>query len=310
MYPAERESHKRPSEKIVFGPRGSDSAVRWALDRFVEQADRAALVREDPVELVRAFADPHDQEVAGLLVAMLAYGRVASIKEKARRALEALGPHPARAIERGRLDGLLATFVHRFQRAEDVERFLAALGRVRKKHGTLGAAFLAGSRPDEPTYAEAMGRFVRVLAAEIEGPMTPGLRFLFPTTAGGGAAKRLCLYLRWMIRAEDGVDLGTWQRLAPGVDPARLIVPLDTHVGRIGRYVGLTDRASGDLKTAAEITGALRRFAPEDPLRYDLALCHLGISGRCPRRRDPVRCAGCPIRAVCRLGPKPRGWSS
>ena len=259
----------------------------------------------DPIELVRRYDDPHDQEVAGLVVGMLAYGRVASIKDKAARVLEALGSSPAKAVDGGRRASRLDGFVYRFQRGDDLPRFLRAIGRVRRAHGSLGAAFVAGieaSSGTEGPYVEAMDRFVGRIEAAVRGELTYGLRYLMPRTRGQGAAKRLCLYLRWMVRPSDGVDLGTWAELAPGVDPARLVMPLDTHIARIGRYLGLTTRASNDLKTALEITAALRRFAPRDPLVYDMALCHLGISGACPQKRVASICQGCDLKRVCRLG--------
>jgi hypothetical protein len=112
-----------------------------------------------------------------------------------------------------------------------------------------------------------------------------------------------------MIRPRGASDLGSWQALAPGeLDPGKLIIPLDTHIERIGRYIGLTDRKSSGMKTARSITESLRRLRPEDPLAYDLALCHLGIGGSCPRKRDLTKCEGCPIRSLCRLGKTPKGW--
>lgn len=297
-------SHNTRSHLVVLGPKKPDHELKQTLDRFVLAADRPALARGDPVDLVHRFSDPADQEVAGLLVAMLAYGRVASIKSKASRLLELLGAHPARAILDRRRIRALDGFVYRFQSGGDLPRFAAAIGRVRKENGTLAAAFLAGTREDEETYAEAMSRFTSRIASSVDGDLSPGLRFLLP----GGAAKRLALYLRWMIRPADGVDLGAFSTFEPALTPKKLIIPLDTHIERIGRYLGLTDRKTGGLKTAMEITTSLSRLCPEDPLVYDLALCHLGISGRCPRKRDTELCADCAIRTVCRLGKKPLGW--
>lgn len=296
------------AETLQLGPRASRARLARTLDALVVGADRSALVRADPVELVRAYEDPHDREVAGLIVAMLAYGRVASIKDRAAAVLEVLGPRPAAAVDAGRRARRLSGFVYRFQKGEDLPRFLAGVRAVRKLYGSLGAAFAEGVDPAEPRYVGAMGRFVATVRAAIPGPPSYGLRYLMPDPSTGGAAKRLCLYLRWMIREDDGLDLGAWRALAPGLDPARLVIPLDTHIARIARYVGLTERKSDDLVCALEITEALARLAPADPLRYDMALCHLGISGQCPRRRDPVLCEGCQVRAVCRLGPTPRGW--
>lgn len=297
-------SHNPAAKLLVLLPRKPDAALKRTLDRFVHASDKEALVRGDPVELVHRYSDPEDQEVAGLLVAMLAYGRVASIKKAASRALEVLGKHPARAIADQKKTRALSGFVYRFQSGDDVPRFLRAIARVRQKHGSLAAAFAACTDPREPHYAEAMDRFSARLTAEVEGTITGGLRFLLP----GGTAKRLALYLRWMVRGPDGVDLGAFSALHPGAERSKLIIPLDTHIERIGRYLGLTDRKTGGTKTAIDITTALSRLCPEDPLVYDLALCHLGISGRCPRRRDVELCSDCQIKSVCRLGDSPPGW--
>lgn len=304
-YPAAR-AKKAPL--LVLGERRSDAELKRTLDRFVARADRPFLAQSDPVDLVRRYRDPHDQEVAGIFVAMLAYGRVASIKAKADALLLLLGPSPADAIDRRRSDRALRGFVHRFQRGDDLPRFARAVAHTRRRHGSLAAAFGSLTRAEEPDYTLAMGRFIELLTSSLRRPWSGGLRFLFPQPASGGAAKRLCLYLRWMIRPEDGIDLGAWQALSPGLEPSKLIIPLDTHIERIGRYLGLTDRKTNDLKTAVEITASLRRLSPNDPLRYDIALCHLGISGRCPRRRDVAACAECPIRAACRLGEEPAAW--
>jgi uncharacterized protein (TIGR02757 family) len=284
---------------LSFGPKRSDATLRRTLDQFLADADRDALVARDPVEAVRRYRDPHDQEVAGFVVAMLAYGRARSIKAATERALARLGKSPAQAIDRGKI-GALDPFVYRFQRGDDLVRLLRGVRRIRREHGSLASAFGSVVAREDANYAAAMSRFVELLAAAIPGEMTYGLRFLLPR----GAAKRLCLFLRWMVRDEDGLDLGTWKRLHPALDRRKLIIPLDTHITRIGRYLGLSDRATPGLSMAVEITESLARLRPDDPLAYDMALCHLGISERCPKHRDPVICASCPINAVCRLGPR------
>lgn len=286
----------------------SDDALRRVLDAFLARTDPGPLVARDPVALVRRYDDPHDQEVAGLLVAGLAYGRASLIQARAGAALASLGPRPARAITKPASRSVLSGFVYRFQGGEDLPRFLAAMAAVRAAHGSLGAAFAHGVEATDPDYAPALDRFALRLRDAVEGPLTRGLAFLLPRAGATGAAKRLCLYLRWMIRPAGPVDLGAWRALAPGLDPAHLVIPLDTHIERIGRYVGLTDRRSSGLATARDITARLKRLRPDDPLAYDLALCHLGISGACPRRRDPVACADCPIRGICRLGRRPSRW--
>lgn len=278
--------------------------VRDRLEALVRTVDRGALVAGDPVELVHAHADPHDQEVAGLLVAGLAYGRVQLIRERARAALEALGPSPAAAANDPRALEALCGFAYRFQRGDDLPRFLAAVGRVRRAHGSLAACFAGACRPGDADYAEAAGRFVAEVRRAVAGPETYGLRYLLPDPATGGAAKRLFLYLRWMVRGPDGLDLGTWRALEPRVHPRGLVVPLDTHMSRIARYLGFTRRKTDDLRAAREITRRFAELDPEDPVRFDMALCHLGITGRCPRQLDLAKCASCPIGSVCRVTAK------
>lgn len=297
-----------PAREAALARPVGDDVLRRALDRFLERTDPAPLVARDPVSLVRRYTDPHDQEVAGLVVAGLAYGRASLIIGRAGAALAALGEHPARAIADPRRRAALDGFVYRFQRGQDLPRFLAAIARVRAEQGSLAAAFARAVEPTDADYAPALDRWSLGLRAAVDGPLTGGLTFLLPRAGATGAAKRLCLYLRWMIRPAGPVDLGAWARLAPGLGPERLVIPLDTHIQRIGRYVGLTERSTAGLATAQDITARLRRLRPEDPLAYDLALCHLGISGACPRRRDPVACEGCPIRGICRLGRRPSRW--
>jgi adenine-specific DNA glycosylase len=99
-----------------------------------------------------------------------------------------------------------------------------------------------------------------------------------------------------MVRRPDGADLGLWRR----VDPARLVVPLDTHVHRIAYWLGLTGRRNPSWRTAVEVTDALREIDPRDPVRFDFALAHLGILGDCPRRPLAAKCAPCPLRPWCR----------
>ena len=274
-----------------------------ALRALLEGVDRAALVDDDPVALVHRYRDPHDQEVAGLLVAALAYGRVRSIKDAAERALARLGPRPAQSLERGG-PAALEGFVYRFQRGEDLPRFLGAIGALRARHGSLAAAFASSTDPDEPDLAGAAARFVGALRAEMRAfdpgrPLSNGLRYLVPDPGSGGAAKRLWLYLRWMIRRADGLDPGTWARLRPDLRPAGLLVPLDTHLARIARYLELTRRRADDLITAREITTALAAVDPDDPVRFDMALCHLGISGACPPALDLARCGPCVLSPTC-----------
>ncbi len=285
-------------------------AIRPALDDFARGFDAAARLAFDPVELPRRYRDPADAEVVALLAACLAYGRADLFKAQLGRVLEALGPSPAAFAERfwrSPDPRLFGGFRYRFNQPEDVAALVAAAGHLRSTHGSLGAFFTSlyrqeQGRGEEEALRRALARFAAALrqappvASLLRRRGRRGLAHLCPDPRLAGACKRWNLLLRWMVRGPDGVDLGLWRE----VPPSALVVPLDTHVSRIARYLGLTDRRDMTWRTAEEITRSLRRLDPGDPVRYDFALCHHGMSGACPVRRDPRKCAACPLRAFCR----------
>jgi uncharacterized protein (TIGR02757 family) len=230
----------------------------------------------DPLGLVRAA---RDRETAALLGALLAFGNAKAIRRSLAVALE--------AVEAGRT--LAGRFRHRWIEGRDIDRLLSRTAEARARHGSLEDLFLAG---DEGDLGPALDRF----ATALRGPRpSKGLRFLLPRPSDGSACKRPLLFLRWVVRRGDA-DLGLWRR----VDPARLVVPLDTHVHRIAYWLGLTGRRTPSWKTALEVTASLREADPLDPARFDFALAHLGILGDCPRRPLPSKCAPCPLRPWCR----------
>jgi uncharacterized protein (TIGR02757 family) len=268
--------------------------LRRRLDELAAGVDVAARRAADPVSFVHAYRRPDDQEVAGLVAASLAFGNVTAVRRSTERILSTLGPHPARTVDRSseatlrrRFDG----FVHRVYRGDDLARALARAGRLRAREGSLGAVMGGHMAATDDDLREALAR----LADELRGPgAAPGLRHLMPDPRAGSSCKRLLLYLRWMVRPADGVDLGLWD-----LSPAVLLIPVDTHIHRISRNLGLTARATASWRTAEDITAVLRRFDPHDPVRYDFALCHLGVSRACPSRRDPEKCGQCVLRTVC-----------
>ncbi|MBI2892575.1 MAG: TIGR02757 family protein [Deltaproteobacteria bacterium] len=270
-----------------------------ALDRVRAETDVASRLAADPVGIVHRYGDPADVEIAGLVAASLAFGNVRALRASVERALERLGPRPGRTVRDasfGELDALLEGFVHRTTRGRDLARTLSGAGALVRRHGSVGAALKARF---EGELRPALGALVRDVRAACGAParLRSGTSLpaeLLPDPVAGSACKRLLLYLRWMIRPADGVDFGLWDL------PARiLVIPLDTHVHRIARNLGLTRRRDVSWRTAEEVTASLRRFDPEDPVGYDFALCHMGISRACPSRRDPARCADCGLEPHC-----------
>jgi uncharacterized protein (TIGR02757 family) len=289
------------------------AALRPLLDALDAGLDRRARIAADPVELPRRYADPLDQEIAALVAASLAYGRADVFKPLLARVLDAMAPSPAafvRAFARSPDARAFPFALYRFNRPPDLAALAAAAGDVALRHGSLGARFGAlfqdegggpgALRPALARFADEL-RGAPPVPALLRGRGPRGLRHLLPDARGPGASKRWNLFLRWMVRGPDAVDLGAWRGVVP---PSALVVPLDTHVHRVARCLGLTRRRDASWRTAEEITAGLRTLDPEDPVRYDFALCHLGMSGTCPARRDPRRCAACPLREACRGGPR------
>lgn len=289
-------------------PVARDAVLRERLDTLVATFD-IATITPDPLELALRYESPGDREVAGLIAAAFAYGRADVVVANIGRALEKMQPSPRewlmartiRARGRARFDRAaagreLAGFSHRFHKTPDIVALLERIALAVDRHGSLGALFATVYDQRDADIGPSLTRFVDALIS-IEGgaPPPPSLPYLLTSPRDGSACKRMNLYLRWMVRRESP-DLGLWSF----VDPAKLVIPLDTHVHRITTFLGLSSRKSADWKTAREITGKLARFNPADPVRYDFAICRLGILDLCSRRRAKAQCDVCLLREVCR----------
>src|SRR5690349_20718586 len=282
----------------------SAGALREPLERLYREFDYGARVARDAIEFPLRYAAADDRELVGLLTACLAYGRVDLFSRALEGVLRAMGPSPAAFVRRfdARRDGeAFASFIYRFNRQRDLVAFCTAARNLLARHGTLHACFRAGDREPDGPIGPALERFARAfLDADVReifprGRISRGYRHLFPLPSAGGPCKRLHLFLRWMVRRE-APDLGLWT----GIPPARLLIPLDTHIENMSRALGLTRRRSRNWKMAEEITARLAQLDPTDPVKYDFALCHTRMAGDCLARRDAVVCPPCGLRNVCR----------
>jgi uncharacterized protein (TIGR02757 family) len=263
------------------------------------------LSAQDPIHLVRRYTRDDDREVAGFCAAALAFGRVASVLQSIERVFDALGPSPAafvRDFDPRRDGATLLPIVHRWTRGRDLVALVWVLRHMLQR-GSIEQFFLDGDAPDREDIGGALESFsARALSIDLHRaygrvPARPGVCYFFPRPSKGSGCKRLNLYLRWMVR-RDQVDFGIWRR----VSPSRLIVPLDTHVIRVGRCLGLTRHRTPGWRMAADITASLRALDEADPVKYDFSMCHLGMMNACGFNRAQ-RDSQCPLRGVCR----PRG---
>jgi uncharacterized protein (TIGR02757 family) len=292
-----------PASPRVRAVRSAQS-LRQPLERLYLDFDYAGRLGRDAIQYPLRYADAGDREVVALLTACLAYGRVELFGRALEGVLAVMGPSPAafiRGFDPARDAPRFARFLYRFNRPVDLVAFCVALRDVLARHGTLERCFVAGDEPGAPHIGPALERFARAfLDADVRrlfprGRLSRGYRHMFPLPSVGGPCKRLHLFLRWVVRREMP-DFGLWT----SVSPARLLMPIDTHVENMSRAIGLTRRRSRTWRMSEEITARLAALDPADPVKYDFALCHKRMSGDCLDRRDPVVCGPCGLRIVCR----------
>ncbi len=253
--------------------RAASSDLKDLLDEAYLRLADPGFIANDPVQVPRTFARREDAEVIGFLTATIAWGQRKTIIANAWKLVRLMdeAPHDfvlhASPAELKRLDG----FVHRTFNGTDLRHFVRGLRHLYAEHGGIEPAFLKDGRVGE--MGAAIARFkLRFFEPRHEARTEKHVA----DPSKGSNAKRLNMYLRWMVRPNDrGVDLGLWERITP----ADLMVPLDVHTGRVARDLGLLRRAQDDWKSVVELTDNLRKLDPLDPVKYDIALFGLGVEG-------------------------------
>jgi uncharacterized protein (TIGR02757 family) len=254
---------------------------KQCVERIFKQYHNPDFLCLDPLEFVHRLFGRENREIGGLVCSALAYGRVEQIRKSVSRALEITGPDlngfcrdvPFQAKRRA-FDG----FIHRFNSGTDVALLLECASYAIKQHGSIEGMFLTGYSKSDKTVKRALDAFalaMRAAAQRIYPARQGGFAFFFPVPGHGSTCKRLNMYLRWMVRRGDGIDLGIWKK----IPPAALVMPVDTHVAAVAVRLGLTRRKTIDWAMAEEITDALRRLDPDDPVRFDFSLCRSGMVG-------------------------------
>ena len=279
-------------------------SIKSELDSLYAKRSNAHLAN-DPLSFCHRFSDPADREVAAVIASSFAYGGIKIILRTLEGIFAEVGNSPFRYVERfSPALGLKAfsRFKHRFNDGRDLTALIWAITCMVKDAGSVQAYFLRHHDNKAEDITASLNAYTSaVLSLDYSTvfgvatiPADAYFSFLFPAPSAGSACKRLCMFLRWVVRSDDGIDLGLWQ----GVMPSQLIIPVDTHVARISSYLGFTSRRSADWRMAQEITAALRRLDPDDPVKYDFSLAHLGISEGC-RGGDPDVCRHCVISGIC-----------
>jgi len=283
---------------ISLRPAPERARLRQRLERLYATFD-ATWLSTDPLEFVHRYSRPEDQEIAAFFAASFAFGNVRAIRASLDRLQTVLGPDPAERVDRfDRKDrATLEGLYHRWIGPREIAAALGALRAMRTHAGSIGGFFGACVDTADRDIGPALDRFGQ-RARSLAGREADAVRSFFPMPSHGSACKRLALLLRWMVRGGDGLDLGLW----PGVPRRQLVLPLDTHLARLVRVLGLTERRTPGWATAVEATRSLAVFDPEDPVKYDFSLSRLGILDLCLHGRPAGECPGCPVPRVRALG--------
>jgi uncharacterized protein (TIGR02757 family) len=275
---------------------GRDKRLKHHLDRLLAGIQFKARVKTDPLSHVERFRSPEDMEVAGFIAAAIAYGNVKIILQSLANVDRVMGARPRRFAETFTPgDGAFSGFVHRFHKAGDIAYLVTAAKRMIERSGSIENFFKSAFEDSGREMGKAISCFTsRIFKLKgCEAPSAAVTAFLSDPLKGS-ACKRLNLYLRWMVRT--GVpDTGAWK----SIPASCLVIPLDTHVARICQMIGLTGRKTPDWKMAREISDKLRSLDPDDPIKYDFAISHMGISRDCTRRRAEENCRRCELKLVC-----------
>lgn len=276
-------------------------ALKTCLDKLSAEYD-SRFLDTDPVGIVHRYDSASDIEIAGFIVSVLSYGSAAQIRRSAIDVLGRAGTSPSEFARSLSIHDALETFrgfKHRWTDGGDIAYLFWVLGRVIEEEGSLGSLVRKLDNPDDRTIEGTMVRLSGWICGRYSDEFRAGskrsaISYLIPSPSKGSACKRLAMFFRWMVRGPDGVDFGLWKF----IEPSRLVIPLDRHIARMGKLLGLSSRRSPDWKMALEITGSLRRLAPHDPLKYDFALVRPGIVGSCTStsRGD---CHTCALKEVC-----------
>jgi len=277
--------------------------LRDMLERVYARYNHKEFIGSDPLQFIYRYKNRRDWEIVGFLASALAYGRVQQIERSLTQLFDRMDGTPYEFTLRfdSRSRARLRGFKHRFTTGDDISDLLTRFRRVLDESGSLEAFFLQGYRSEHATVLPALTMFCESLTESTGGKRTSSrIDYLLASPRRGSACKRLNLFLRWMVR-QDEVDVGLWKH----VDKAKLIVPVDVHMGRLCRILGFHDGKSATLAATIKITEAFAQIEPADPAKYDFALSRIGIVEGCDGRPRP-ECLACELSGICLRSPHGR----
>lgn len=247
------------------------------LNKKVKEYNQLSFIDKDPIVIPHAFKKQADIEIAGLFAAVFAWGNRTTIINKSRELLQRMDNAPFEFCTQHRDEDLikLLGFVHRTFNDTDLLYFIAFLKNHFSRHNSLESAFFENHLSGEKikSVEAALNHFHAYFFSLDLFPTRTKKHIAYPTS--GSTCKRLNMFLRWMVRKDDtGVDFGIWK----AIPPSALICPVDVHVARVARSLGMIERKKTDWQTAVELTNYCRTLDPKDPVKYDFALFSMGVN--------------------------------
>jgi len=241
--------------------------LKEKLDELVSIYEVADFIKDDPIQFPHRFRKKEDVEIAGFLASVFAFGSRKVFIAKLEELFEIIGDSPYEYVMRG--DFSFPNFVYRFLKSEDIVALFEVLHKLYRHDGGLKNLFMQAVKTDD-----LMQYVCDYFYNNAPKNVGSGFYFAIPNPKNGGAMKRMWMFLRWMVRKSD-VDLGIWQDV---MKPSQLKIPLDTHVARISKELGLLTRKANDKKAVEDLTDKLREFDENDPVKYDFALFGYGVN--------------------------------
>lgn len=254
-------------------------SLKRKLDYHYRYFDRTK-ISPDPLEFLHKYSCPNDIEVTGLISSVFAYGNVNQITNTLGKINEAMEWQPHNFVltyDYKKDFKLFENIKHRFYTSSDIALLFFILNRVYNSYSSLKELFLLYYFDEDVNIKNSLSRFSCNLLSiinqsEFREEVSPGIKFMFPDPFTGSACKRMNLFLRWMVRCDE-LDFGLWNEISK----SKLVIPVDTHIAKICKSLGLTKQKVVSWKMAEEITANLKVLDPNDPVKYDFAICHIGM---------------------------------
>jgi uncharacterized protein (TIGR02757 family) len=250
-------------------------ALKKFLERKTREYNRPAFIHTDPVSIPHSFKKKQDIEISGFFAAIFAWGNRKTIINKSKELMWLMNNQPYEFCLHHKPADLkrLSEFRHRTFTTTDLLYFISFLHHHYSKNSSLESAFTEKLSGDDPNIEKALTGFHEYFFSLENVP--PRTKKHIASPVSGSTCKRLNMFLRWMVRKDEcGVDFGVWTK----IKPAQLVCPIDLHVARVARKLGLLTRKQTDWKAAIELTQRLKEFDPVDPVRFDLGLFGIGVT--------------------------------